>query len=94
VLSNNKPRKHSGHYAEESSKHDLRFFIASDGIDEPPNFDSWDLRLFVSNVVLSTKTDDVDSWFVDSGASVHMKCNKKWYTNFKETQNGANISWR
>jgi hypothetical protein len=37
------------------------------------------------------KLDDVDAWFVDSGASVHMTCNKKWYTNFKETQNGANI---
>jgi hypothetical protein len=28
---------------------------------------------------------------VDSGASVHMTCNKLWYTNFKETQNGASI---
>jgi hypothetical protein len=87
----NKPRKHSGHYAEESSNHDLRLFIASDDIDEPPNFDSRDLRLFVSNAALSAETDDSDAWFVDSGASVHMTCNKLWYTNFKETQNGANI---
>ena len=28
---------------------------------------------------------------MDSRASVHMTCNKKWYTNFKETQNGANL---
>ena len=51
----NKPRTHSGHYAEKYSNHDLRFFIASDEIDEPPNFDSRDLRLFVSNTSLSTK---------------------------------------
>jgi hypothetical protein len=57
----------------------------------PLNFDSQDLRLFVSNAALSTETDDVDAWFVDSRASIHMTCNKKWYTNFKETQNGANI---
>ena len=28
---------------------------------------------------------------MDSGASVHMTCNKNWYANFKETQNGASI---
>ena len=44
-----------------------------------------DLRLFVSNVSLSTKTDDIDAWFVDSGASIHMTCNKNWYANLKET---------
>ena len=66
-------------------------FNASDDSDEPPNFDSRDLRLFVSNAALSAKTDDSDAWFVDSGASVHMTCNKKWFTNFKEKQNGASI---
>ena len=35
--------------------------------------------------------DDFDAWFVDSGASIHMTCNKNWYANFKETQNGASI---
>ena len=64
----NKPRKHSGHYGEEDSNHDLRMFIASDDIDEPPNFDSRDLRLFVSNYVLSTEADDIDPWFLDSRA--------------------------
>jgi hypothetical protein len=87
----NKPRTHSGHYVEKSSNHDLRLFIASDDIDEPPNFNSWDLRLFVSNSSLSAETNDIYAWFVDSGASVHMTCNKNWYANFKETRNGANI---
>jgi hypothetical protein len=36
----NKPRTHPGHYAEKYSNHDLSLFIASDEIDEPPNFDS------------------------------------------------------
>ena len=79
----NKPRKHTGHFEEDSSKHDLSLFISSDDIDEPPNLDSRDLRLFVSNAALCAETDDSDAWFVDSGASVHMTCNKKWYTNFK-----------
>jgi hypothetical protein len=42
----------------------------------------------VSNVA---ETDDVDAWFVDSRASIHMTCNKNWYTNFKETHIGAHI---
>jgi hypothetical protein len=58
---------------------------------ENPNFDSKDLRLFVSNVALFAEIDDVDAWFVDSGASIHMTCNKNWYENFKETNNGAHI---
>ena len=63
----------------------------ADEITETPNFDSRDLRLFVSNVALFVETDDSDAWFVDSRASIHMTCNKKWYTNFKEKQNGASI---
>ena len=92
---NRQPRKHSGHFAEDSSPHDLKLFMArdeiADKISETPNFDSRDLRLFVSNAALSAEIDDIDAWFVDSGASVHMTCNKKWYTNYKETQNGASI---
>ena len=92
---NRQPRKHSGHFAEDSSPHDLKLFMARDEIankiSEMPNFDSRDLRLFVSNAALSAEIDDIDAWFVDSGASVHMNCNKKWYTNYKETQNGASI---
>jgi hypothetical protein len=45
----------------------------------------------VSNVSLSAETDDIDAWFVYSRASLHMTCNKNWYTNFKEIQNGASI---
>jgi hypothetical protein len=45
----------------------------------------------VSNATLSAETDDSDAWFVDSGASVHRTCNKNWYANFKETQNGVSI---
>eukprot|EP01018_Ginkgo_biloba_P033156 Gb_08202 [translate_table: standard] len=58
---NRQPRKYSGHFAEDSSKHDLKLFIASDDIAEPLNFDSRDLRLFVSNVALSAEIDDVDA---------------------------------
>jgi hypothetical protein len=47
--------------------------------------------MFVSNAALYAEMDDSDAWFVDSGALVHMTCNKMWYTNFKEAQNGANI---
>ena len=36
----NKPRKHTSHFVEDSSEHDLSLFIASDDIDEPPNLDS------------------------------------------------------
>jgi hypothetical protein len=45
----------------------------------------------VSNVALSTKIDDVDAWFLDFGASIHMTCNNNWYINFKETHNGDHI---
>jgi hypothetical protein len=86
-----KPIKHLGHYVEESSKRDRRLFIASDDIDEPLDFDSRDLTLFVSNATLFVETDDVDTWFVDSRALVHMSCNKTWYANFKEIQNDASI---
>jgi len=55
----NKTRTHSGHYAEKSSNHDLRLFISSDDIDELPNFESWDLRVFVSNIALSVEMDDI-----------------------------------
>jgi hypothetical protein len=87
----NKPRTRSSHYVKKPSNQDLKLFIASDDIDEPTNFDSHDLRLFVSNAALSAEMDDSDAWFVDSGASIHRTCNKNWYANFKETQNGASI---
>ena len=57
----NKTRKHTDHFAEDSSEHDLRLFNASDDFDESPNFDSRDLRLFVSNAALSAETGDSDA---------------------------------
>jgi hypothetical protein len=45
----------------------------------------------VSNASLSAETDDSDAWFVDFGESIHMTCNKMWYSNFIETQSGASI---
>jgi len=49
------------------------------------------LKLFVFDVALSTETNEDGTWFMDSGASTHMTCNKHWYENFKETNNGYNI---
>jgi hypothetical protein len=55
--------------------------------EENPNIDPKYLKLFVFNAALSAKTDDVDAWFVDSGASFILMT----YINFKETHNGAHI---
>jgi len=60
---------------------------AGDGL----NFDLKNLKLFVSNAALSAEIDDVNAWYVDSGASIHMTCNRDWYQTFKETSNGSNI---
>jgi hypothetical protein len=49
------------------------------------------LILFISNVALSTKRNDSNAWYVDSGASIHMPCNKDWFENYHETNNGVNI---
>jgi len=35
-----------------------------------------DLKLFVSDATLSAETDEAGIWFVDSGSSTHMTCNK------------------
>ena len=45
----------------------------------------------MSNATLFAETNDVDAWFVDFGASIHMTCNNNLYINFKETHNGAHI---
>lgn len=34
------------------------------------------IKLFISEAALSAETDDETSWFIDSGASAHMTCNK------------------
>jgi hypothetical protein len=43
---------------------------------ETINDDFKNLRLFISYASLSTEIDDSNAWFVDSGASIHMSCNK------------------
>jgi hypothetical protein len=45
----------------------------------------------VCNVALFAENDNVDAWFVEFGASIHMTYNKKWLTNFKETHHGGHI---
>lgn len=35
--------------------------------------------------------DDVNTWLVEFGASIHMTYNMSWNDNFKEVCNGANI---
>jgi hypothetical protein len=44
-----------------------------------------------SYVSLSTKTDDSYAWFIDSGASIHMSCNRDWFETYHEINNGSNI---
>ena len=53
--------------------------------------DFQNLRLFLLDVAMYAETDDSNAWFVDSGASIHMSCNKEWFENYKETKNGAII---
>jgi len=55
---------------------------------------SKNLILFISNFALSIETDDSNAWFVDYGASIHISCNKDWFENYHETNNGANIYLR
>jgi hypothetical protein len=47
--------------------------------------------LFVSDVVLSTNIVDVNTWFIDSNASIHMTCNRNWFETYHENSNDAHI---
>lgn len=49
------------------------------------------LKLFLSNVALSTETNDETAWFIDSGASAYMTCNNEWYDKYYEKTNGTHI---
>jgi hypothetical protein len=49
------------------------------------------LKLFISEVALSVETDDENAWFIDSGASTHMSCNKEWYDEYYENIDGTHI---
>ena len=35
------------------------------------------IKLFISESMLSSETDDENAWFIDYGASTHMTCNKE-----------------
>ena len=47
------------------------------------------LKLFVSDAALSAETDDVNAWFIDSGASLPMSCNKDWFDEYHENIDGT-----
>jgi len=49
------------------------------------------LKLFLSDAALSAETDDESAWFIDSGASAHMTCNKEWYDKYYEKSDGTHI---
>ena len=74
--SNNKYIKHNGNYVKK---------------DIPDVNGFKNLRLFISKHALSTKTDDENAWFIDSGASSHMSCNRYWYDEYYEKSDGTHI---
>jgi hypothetical protein len=88
-----------GHYSRDwyrrkyhESKHrNIRHTGHFDDGGETMNDDFKNLKLFISYVALFAKIDDSNAWFVYSGASIHMSCNKNWFENYHETSNGANI---
>ena len=47
------------------------------------------LKLFVSDVALYVENDDVNTWFIDSGASLHTSCNKEWFDEYYENIDGT-----
>lgn len=49
------------------------------------------LKLFVSDATLSVDNDDVNAWFIDSGASLHMSCNKEWFDEYYENIDGTYV---
>ena len=74
--SNNRYRKHNGNYVRK---------------DTPDVNGFKNLRLFISEHALSAETDDENAWFIDSGASAHMSCNKDWYDEYYEKSDGTHI---
>ena len=49
------------------------------------------IKLFLSDAALFAETDDETAWFIDSGASTHMTCNKEWYDKYYEKTDGTHI---
>ena len=59
--------------------------------DTSINDDFKNLKLFISEVVLSAETDDENAWFIDSSASTHMSCVKEWFDEYHESTNETHI---
>eukprot|EP00253_Pinus_taeda_P020335 PITA_20335 len=72
--SNQRHNKHNGNYINRDTS-------VNDGFKN--------LKLFLSDVALSAETDDENAWFIDSGASAHMTCNKEWYQGWRIIQIGC-----
>lgn len=52
------------------------------------------IKLFISEVVLSTKTDDDNVWFINYGASIHMTCKNEWFDTYHENNSDTHIYLR
>ena len=72
--SKHKNRKHAGHFTEGKER-------------VKPDFQN--IRLFSSEETLPVETYNSNAWF-DSSASIHMSCNKYWFENYEEINNGVN----
>jgi hypothetical protein len=69
-------RKHNGNYVKSDTS-------TNDGFRN--------LYLFISKVALSTEANDESVWFIDSGASAHMSCNKEWIDQYHESTDETHI---
>ena len=74
--SKQKFRKHHGNYLKGDTS-------INDGVKS--------LKLFVSKATLLVETDDEYAWFIDSGASTHMSCNKNWFDEYHDNTDGTHI---
>jgi len=74
--SKQKFRKHNGNYVQSDTS-------INDGFRN--------LKLFISEAALSAETDDESAWFIDSGASAHMSCNKEWFDEYHENIDESHI---
>ena len=70
-------RRHAGHLAD------------ADADTDPDQ--NLDVRLFMAEADTATEEDELDIWFMDSGASSHMSGKKKWFRNFKESNSGVKV---
>lgn len=62
--SNQRHRRHNGNFVNRDTS-------VNDGFKN--------LKLFISEAAWFAETDDETAWFIYSGASTHMNCNKEWY---------------